>query len=238
MGVFRGDGEAAAVVGHRGAPLVAAENTSEAFAAAAALGAGWVELDARRAVDGVVVRHDPHTEDGLALIGMASAELAELGIPALHTVLERLPDGLGADIELKNLPGDPDYDEGSALAEAVALIVESHRDRPLLVSSFNPSTLAALDGSGLPLGLLTSAWVRLDAALELAIELGVVALCPQAGSQGLDAAGIAAAHAAGLDVMVWTVDEPEQARRLADDGADAICTNDPAGILAAVRPPR
>lgn len=237
-GIFRAEGQDPVVVGHRGAPLVAAENTAEAFAAAAGLGATWVELDARRAADGVVVRHDPHTAGGVALIEARVEELAALGIPSLDTVLAGLPEGLGVDVELKNLPGEPDYDEGTALADAVAGVLAAHHGRPLLASSFNPSTLAGLAGTGLPLGLLTSAWVRLDAAVGLAGELGAVVLCPHVDSQGLDEAGIAAAHAAGLQLMAWTVDDPDRARRLAVDGIDALCTNDPARILAAVRPPR
>ena len=35
-----------------------------------------------------------------------------------------------------------------------------------------------------------------------------------------------AAHAAGLAIYTWTVDEPDDIKRLADLGVDAIITND------------
>jgi glycerophosphoryl diester phosphodiesterase len=55
---------------------------------------------------------------------------------------------------------------------------------------------------------------------------------------GVDAAGITAAHDAGLEVMVWTVNDIGIAQRLADGGVDAMCTDDPAALLAGLRATR
>ena len=41
-------------------------------------------------------------------------------------------------------------------------------------------------------------------------------------------------HAVGLDSNVWTVDNPETVRRLADLGADAVITNRPDAARAAL----
>ena len=42
---------------------------------------------------------------------------------------------------------------------------------------------------------------------------------------------IAAAHTAGMEVHVWTVDEPHEMRRLAGLGVDAIITDRPSLAL-------
>ena len=36
-----------------------------------------------------------------------------------------------------------------------------------------------------------------------------------------------ACHETGLELIAWTVDEPQEMRRLRDLGVDGICTNDP-----------
>src|ERR1043166_8521546 len=47
------------IIGHRGAPLIALENTTPAFAAAIAAGADGIEFDVRLSADGVpVIIHD------------------------------------------------------------------------------------------------------------------------------------------------------------------------------------
>ena len=44
------------------------------------------------------------------------------------------------------------------------------------------------------------------------------------------AAFIAKCHSLGLRVDFWTVDDPDEARRLLELGADGIMTNDPAAV--------
>jgi len=236
-----------AVMGHRGAPRTARENTPASFAAAAAAGATWVELDVRRAVGDLVVCHDPVDPLGATLIEQTAQALRDHQIATLDEVLATLPGGLGVDIELKNLPGEPDYDETDALAALVAPAVRAAAaQRPVMVSSFNPSTMAAagalLGGvRGVGLGLLHGPTQRAPSALALVRELGASVLCAHLDAPGLDAALIDAAHAHGVAVLVWTVDDPSRARAFAAAGVDAICTNDPAGVVAAlreVRPPR
>lgn len=228
-----------AVVGHRGAPREVAENTLASFLAAIDRGADWVELDARRCADGVVVHHDAVTSDGTPVVEQSLAELAARGIPTLHEVLTALPTEVGIDIELKNLPGEPDYDEAEQrLGDAVAELVAGDRGRPLLVSSFNPEAVEPLRGTGVGIGLLTTGWMRLDAAVRVARELGFDVVCPHDSSPGLaddPAAAVAEAHGAGLELLVWTVDDPQRARELAAAGVDAICTNDPAAVAEVLR---
>ncbi len=230
------EGEGPAVVGHRGAPRVAPENTPAAFAAAAEAGAAWVELDARRAADGtVVVHHDPVTADGLAIVSRSAAELAQLGVWELGAILDGLPPGLGVDVECKNFPGHPDYDEDDALAHQVAALLAARAGvRPFMTSSFNPVTVAVLAQvlPAVPAGQLYVEGLATEAAIGIAAQQGARVLCAPASARDLDATAIAAAHAAGLAVMVWTVDDPDLAAVLTEAGADALCTNDPAALVA------
>lgn len=242
------------VVGHRGAPRLAPENTPEAFAAAAAAGAGWVELDVRPAADGLVVHHDPCTVDGTPLVERSVRALRALGVWALDEVLDGLPDGLGVDAEVKNAPGEPGALPGVVLAGRVApLLRAAAGERPVCATSFHPPTVAALvahldgggagsgggggAGGGIPVGLLAGPRVRPASALRLARDLGGRLVCPHVLTLGLGPAYVAAAHRAGLAVLVWTVDRPARARALAAAGVDAICTNDPGGIAAVLAAP-
>lgn len=233
-GCFARD-QAPLVVGHRGVrrPGVA-ENTPSACAAAVAAGAHWVELDVRRSADGVaVVRHDPTLPDGRALVDLSSDALAGAGVWRLSDVIAGLPPLVGVDVELKNLPGEPDDDPTHSVARMAAEVLTDVA-RPLLVSSFNPLTaaaaVAALDGvAG---GFVHVESLALPRAAQVAAEFGLRALCSRRGAPGLDVAGVAAVHDIGLDVMVWTVNDPREAARLAAAGIDALCTDDPAVLGA------
>ena len=94
------------VIGHRGASSTHAENTLEAFEAAARAGADGIELDVRRTAE--VVHHDAALADGRLLRRTPAAELPSW-VPTLAEALEASGE-LWVDIEVKNLPSDPDYD--------------------------------------------------------------------------------------------------------------------------------
>ena len=227
------------VVGHRGVRRAGiAENTAAAFAAAAAEGATWVELDARRSADDVpVVYHDGCTPDGVPVVQRTVRHLSASGIGSLGDILAGLPAGLGVNIEVKNLPGEPDYDpDDGFVAVLAALLGPLAGSRPWLLSSFNPLTVGALTAAlpGVPTGLIHYDAISVAAAAEVAAEFGAVALSSRLGAPGLNAAGIGAAHAAGLEVMAWTVNDVAVALELAEAGVDAICTDDPAALRAAL----
>lgn len=226
------------VMGHRGAPSSAPENTPDSFTAAAAAGAEWVELDVRRCRDDtLIVHHAPHTREGVPLLKLDTSALAERGIWTLDQVFAELPPGLGVDVEVKNLPGEPDHDDAQRvvglLTDFLAPLIGR---RPLMTSSFNPLTVQALAASlaGVPAGLLHGPGLRVDAASKLALQFGADVLCSHLDAQPLDET-VCAVHHAGLAVMVWVVDNPIDAVRLADAGVDALCTNDPEQLVAALR---
>ncbi len=219
------------VIGHRGAPRIARENTIAAFAAARATGADGVELDARRTADGVlVVHHDPEVPGFGVIASRTFADLraAEPDIPTLADVLDACA-GMIVNVEIKCLPWEPDADDTDhSVVRAVVDVVRAQA-RDAIVSSFD---LTAVDAVRTFEPALATAWLTsgqpLASAAAIAAEHGHTWLHPDRVRARADgAAGVDAAHGAGVRVDVWTVDEPDEMRALAEAGVDAIVTNVP-----------
>ena len=84
-----------------------------------------------------------------------------------------------------------------------------------------------------PLGVALDESVRGRGYGSEAIRLGCASWHP---CQDLvTARRLARAHAAGLRVHAWTVDDPARARRLVRLGVDGLFTNDPARLARALR---
>ncbi|MSQ42545.1 MAG: glycerophosphodiester phosphodiesterase [Dehalococcoidia bacterium] len=76
-------------------------------------------------------------------------------------------------------------------------------------------------------------WVAdLDQAIAVAAARGLHGINPS--HDALDAALVARAHARGLAVGAWTVDEPAAIERALDLGVDMITTNVPRRVFAAI----
>jgi glycerophosphoryl diester phosphodiesterase len=243
------------VVAHRGASANEAENTLAAFESAIAAGADVVELDVRMTADAVaVVMHDPdvsRTTDGHGLV--CDLRLDELNalrirtadgglteVPTLAEALTCLSGRAAVDVEIKNIPGEPDFDGGSESAvEATLRALDSVAFvGPALLSSFNPLSIArALRlAPGVPTGLLTTGDVEPFAAFDLARDHGHSWVLPSA--VGVLAAGPSLAdrvHSVGMRLGTWITDDPTEAVALMRAGVDAVATNDPAAIVAARR---
>jgi glycerophosphoryl diester phosphodiesterase len=227
------------VLAHRGARQVAPENTLEAFTTALALGADGVELDVHRTHDaGLVVHHDAEASDIglLAEHGLAEIRAARADIPTLAESLDACSGSL-VNIEIKNLPGDADFDPDDMVADLVVdqLSARSRGDK-VLISSFNLATIDrvhALDES-LPTAFLVILGLEPIAAVELCHEHGHSTLHPFIGMLAGNAASevAARAHALGLHTNTWTVNDPEEMRRVADAGVDGIVTDVPDVALA------
>jgi glycerophosphoryl diester phosphodiesterase len=224
------------VVGHRGVRDGAvAENTAAAVEAAVAQGAAWVELDVRVSGDGVpVLSHDPAV-DGRVVAELDAAALRRAGVADLAAVLGALPESVGVDLELKNLPGEPDFDPTHGLVARVADALAATRPRPLLVSSFNPETLerARTALPEVPAGWLYRGGLDPAEAAEIAESCGAAVLAPHVDAP-LEPADVAGLHERGLAVLVWTVGEAGRLRALAAAGVDAVCTDEPARTLTAL----
>ncbi|GAA4727427.1 glycerophosphodiester phosphodiesterase [Isoptericola chiayiensis] len=237
---FGARGEVAALA-HRGFSHGAEnlENSMAAFAAAVDLGYRYVETDSHGTRDGVAVAlHDSdldRTTDGhgaVADLSWAEVSRARIGgtepVPRLDELLDAWPD-LRVNIDVK---GDSGVDPTAAAIERTA----SH-DR-VCVTSFSPrrrrATLARLSrptatsaGIGEVVGFLAGARLRVPGLVRRALRDVDALQVPR--SQGVltvvDAATVAAAHRAGRHVHVWTVDEPDEMRRLLDLGVDGIVTD-------------
>jgi glycerophosphoryl diester phosphodiesterase len=227
------------VVAHRGASAMEAENTLPAFESAVVAGADAVEFDVRLTIDGVpVVMHDPdvsRTTDGTGLVrDMTLAEIKRLEIrttsgpptevPTLAEALAFLSGRAGVDIEIKNIPGEPDFEpDRERVVEAIIATLHGS-EHGVLLSSFNPFSLAK--AREMAPGVITG--------LGFAQEKGDAWILPFA--EEVWEAGdsfIGETHAAGLLVGTWIVDDPDRATGLMLRGIDAIATNDPARIVAA-----
>jgi glycerophosphoryl diester phosphodiesterase len=235
------------VVGHRGNPRRHAENSLVGLVSAIESGADAVELDVRLTADEVpVVLHDAdvaRTTDGGGLVHTLELEqvrrlrlagAAAERVPTLREAL-RAVDGAsgGIDIEIKNVPGDPAYepDAERSLDATVAELALTRFSGPVVISSFNPSTIrrSRVIAPDVMTGLLVVDAVDPRHALEAAAVDGHGLLLPSVSS--LHTAGRAIvedAHARGVRVGAWNADDAETVRWLLEWGVDAIATNDPA----------
>ncbi len=222
------------IIAHRGARASAPENTIEAFQLAIDQGADGIELDVRRTSDDVlVVHHDAHLSDGRVLVETLSDDLPD-SVPLLVEALETCT-GTWLNVEIKNFPGDPDYDEDNTIAVAVAGLVAAFRTPDdVLVSSFNTGSLRRFQAIDPTIPVATIAFDVLDPQqlIERAVAEGHAAVNPYLTIA--DRRFVERAHDAGLAVNVWTVNDAETIIRMAGYGVDGIITDDPALALRAL----
>jgi glycerophosphoryl diester phosphodiesterase len=229
------------VVAHRGASVERPENTIESFEAAIDAGADAVEFDVRMTADGyAVVMHDPdvsRTTDGIGLVCELTLEdLRKLGVPTVEEALRALSCRVAADVEIKNLPGEPGFtpDREAAVEATLEALDAVGFSGQVIVSSFSPASIAHSRGMrrDVPTGLLTEYGVPPEEALTRATSQGHPWVLPFV-SRVLDAGHAFAdqVHDAGTLLGVWIADDPDTARRLFALGADAVATNDPRAIV-------
>lgn len=240
------------VVAHRGASATHHENTLEAFRAAAEQGADGIELDVRLSADGVlVVHHDAHLPDGTLLRSLDVDAMPDW-VPTLAEALDVAGD-MWVNVEIKNVPEEPDYDDDHRISVAVAGLlaatlaavsdhgptdsaeaIRAANAERMMVSSFNIDSVERLKelDSVIPLALLV--WGQADpgSLIGRAEAHGFEAIHPH--DILVDRSFVNRSHEAGLQVNVWTVDEPSRIVELADFGVDAIITNVPSVAVAAL----
>lgn len=219
---------------------MAPESTRAAIRAAARAGADMIELDVQMTRDGrLVVFHDrrlERTTDGSGVVTKQRyAQLATLDagrwvhprfagerILLLSRALQLIPRRMQANLELKSTPA-----RAVVLRRLARVLRRSGGSRRrFLLSSFDPRLLARLRASRFTRALISS--TDPARALRAAIRLGCHAWHPSFAS--VTPRWVAQAHAAGLRIHVWTVDDVRRARRLAHWGVDGIFTNDPARV--------
>ena len=215
----------ALVVAHRGASAaVPPGNTVEAFLEAVAQGADWVELDVHLTANGeVIVHHDPVLADGRVIGELTLDDLPEF-IPTLRNVLSSCSP-LGVNVEIK--PDGVASLRSLLIERVVELLVSFDGEREFLVTSFDHDIVDEVRALAptLPTGLLNADGGSLQSDLARAAGSGHVAINPWHGL--VDQKFVDRAHALGVAVNVWTVDDQNDMRDLSKAGVDAIITNVP-----------
>ncbi len=230
------------VLAHRGARRQAPENTLASFRRARELGADGVELDVHRTIDGVlVVHHDADREDLGILAHLTAAEITRRApeIPHLVDVLDEMS-GLLVNVELKNSPADADFDPGARSADALAGVLGARSGDRVLVSSFHLDTLDRFHEllPDIPTGLLLIP-DRYEEDLALTVAHGHGAVHPHLSALDRDRilGRVKLAHSHGLDVNVWTVNQPADMQRFLISGVDCVMTDVPDVARVALREP-
>src|SRR3954463_5173428 len=214
------------IYAHRGASAIHPENTLRAFRHALAIGVDGIELDVHATVDGIpVVIHDRdigRTTDGdgyVDQIALARLETFDAGqgerVPTLAEVLALVGDAAHLDIEIK----------GSDVEQAVLDVLAQHPTVRWAISSFAWDTLRTLRR----LDPVAELWPLAERASDDLIAVATELTSPAVAlyTRAYAAENAAKLRDAGLRVMVWTVNDPMEARRVADLGAFALCTDDP-----------
>lgn len=221
-------------IGHRGSPATAPENTLRSFRHAVTAGADAIELDVHLCEGTPVVIHDEQlqrTTSGRGRVGALTLEQLQTldagdgeRIPLLAEVLEAMPASIGINIELKG-------------ADSAGPVVDLLRARNVPAAQI---LLSAFDHR------------ELHAARALAPEFARGALFGRNPGDCISAATAVAAHSAhlhqlsatptrlqalrqaGLEVLVYTINDPAIARTLARAGARGVFTDDPGQLRRAM----
>ena len=231
--------------GHRGARAYAPMNTLPSFELALQMGAHGIEFDVRRTSDGVLVLlHDDavdETSNGNGKVeDLTFAELRELDfgswmdprfagtlIPTLDEVFEAVGSKLLMNVEIKC-----EHLSSHGIEQQVAETIDRHNlsDR-ILISSFNPFVVkrSVKAMPNILRGLLVEEATPFDRQ-RLLHSLDIQALHPY--FPFIDSDYMQKARALGVVVNTWTVNEPDDARRLASLGVSAVITDRPDTILA------
>lgn len=231
-----------AVIAHRGGAREVPENTWSAVEHVESLGLTWMETDLHATADDVVVLS--HDAD-LGRIGgrgtlseLTWDEAAELdagdgrGLVRLDEVLEAHP-GLALNVDLKEpavvQPALQVVRAADALdrvrfasfsARRLAMLRRQEPRATTSLGGIDVAGLMLLSEAALPLPHTRWGWTRgrVDAVQVPPMHRGM---------QVVTRRFVAQAHTAGLEVHVWTIDDPEEMRRLAALNVDAIMTDVP-----------
>lgn len=250
------------VHGHRGARMRLPENTIPAFEYAIKAGAHAIEMDLQVTKDNVlIVSHDPTLHPPICTGPQTNALIRQLTaselkawdcgatknpaypdqkpvpgtrLPTFDEVLKLASLGnFDFNIEIKSNPQHPEYQPApDEYAKMVWDRVKAHKlEKRAIVQSFDWRTLVALRkiAPDVRISALTDKDTR-DFA-SIAKDAGNAQIvAPQYGL--VTPEKVAAAHAAGLQVVPWTANSADVWDKLIAANVDGIITDDPATLLA------
>ena len=246
------------IVAHRGASHDAPENTLAAFRLGFEQGADAIEGDFRMTRDGVIIAMhdvdlrrttgDPRRVKDVDFEDVQQLDAGSWGrwvgsafigerVPRLEEVLAIVPEARVLFIEVKGT-----RTMVPALIETIARSALD-RDRVAIIS-FDARVIAAgkrqipevkalwitafKDADGI--------WTPTAAeAIANAKRMSADGIDVQANPEVVTSEFVAEVHAAGLECHVWTIDDPEVARKIRSTAVDSITTNRPAKIRAISR---
>ncbi|MDQ3548715.1 MAG: glycerophosphoryl diester phosphodiesterase [Chloroflexota bacterium] len=166
-----------------------------------------------------------HPFRGLGLVVPRLSELLRLA--------ESLNPAVIINVEIKNMPDEMDYDPTNRLARRLVNLLTgiNSLDR-VLVSSFNADAIDCVKEleSDIRTAYLSGPRADLHARTAYARARGHIAIHPHHSSLGHgDGARriVNVMHEAGLEVNVWTVNDPQRMLEMAAAGVDGIITDDP-----------
>jgi glycerophosphoryl diester phosphodiesterase len=148
--------------------------------------------------------------------------------------------GAGVNLEIKNVPGDPDFDSTPAYANSVMDMVLASRvpRSQLLIQSFISTNLdvARQRMPGVATSLLSVQAIN-EAFLQAAADKNYDFISPE---WPVSADYVRRAHGLGLDVAPFTLDAAADVRAAKTVKVDALITDDPlmAGRALGLRPPK
>jgi glycerophosphoryl diester phosphodiesterase len=236
-------------IAHRGSPASAPENTLTGYLHALDAQADMIEVDIRVTVDGrVVLLHDADVEGSTDGAGDVSSltfdqvrrldagahrggDFAGERVPTLVEAVEATRGRAMLNLDIK---------DEAAIAPMVRDLRARNALRDVVVTGCTEAWAALVHAEEPALPV----FLNMDAALGEAATKGSMALAEAGvaralagGLRGLnfhhghvDPELIGYAHARGVAVWTWTVDDTERMRELAAWGVDAVTSNDPAAL--------
>jgi glycerophosphoryl diester phosphodiesterase len=215
--------------------------TIEVYANALETGAEYVEFDIRRTADGELAAfHDARTSQGDPLAAISYSRLCELAgypVPRVAEVMAAIAGKATGHLDLKDTGGED---------EVVEMALDILGPGNFVVTTLEDQSVAAIKAR----------FPSVPVALSLGRDLDEVPRSRRAATRlselrpmrrlracradwvavhrRLAAAGVLAqCHRAGIEAMVWTVDEDAEMRRwLADQRVTVLITNRPADAVA------
>ena len=234
------------IIGHRGASGHAPEHTIPSYDLAIRIGVDYIEQDLQMTKDGVlVVMHDPtlsRTTDCRGnVIDKTLAEIKQCDagrwfderfvgtrVPTLRELFERYGKTVNYYIETKNPHEAPGMEEALVdLMQQFDLIDLAIEKWKVLIQSFSTESLMKMHAMNnrLPfIKLIENTLTSADIRAQLSeIRTYAVGIGPSRVS--VDAALIEAVHDAGLVIHPYTVNEPDDMKRMIALGVDGMFTD-------------
>jgi glycerophosphoryl diester phosphodiesterase len=246
MGPLRAPGEAAFIAAHRGDRATAPENTVPAFEAAVVSGSGFVEVDVQLTADGFpVIIHD-RTVDRTTTGSGAVADLTLAQIRALDAGSWFAPAFAGVQVPLwaeflDILVGANDVTALVELkhgwtADDIEMLMggiyfRGLQDR-IVFASFSSVTVRAVhEAAPLIPRVLIRRVLPLD-PVAVAQKFDVIAIMTRSSALETRPDAVAQMHAAGLGVLLYTLNSEERWSEALGYGVDGIVTDKPSALDA------